>query len=433
MGTCKHISFGKYKCPNNVWHDDKCLLHSSKTIDSNSAQTHEVETAYKGILHSKGMTAVFSDINFPDNFQPTLPQHIGKRIIFYRCVFPKTHIFGNRILNDTIIFWDCKFEDTLNLSYFRLFTNIIIHECNFVKDLKINGIISNCLYLRLSLNKIMNLHIMNTRFDKGIILKDNNITGGFGIENITTFFNSRFKFLPKPSAKPRVINSSFLAKTEIDWGWKYQHLEYPRKNHGILFSDCSIDNLMIRDFSFDLVTIANPYLTLNHTTIIRNYNINKRNSKDVNTIVMYVRKLKEHFRGTEHTEIYDLYYKLEQYYSRFLPTYGRGKKIVNFFYRNFSDYGYSIWKPFLWLIGLLILFNTIYFLIDFNCDSFYACFKEYCCTFAKHIEQMTFYRSEKEWMPSGSSKRIIFIFETIILIPIISCIVISIKKVFRRQ
>lgn len=434
MGTCSHISLRKYKCPNNTFISDKCLLHSKDSEEYKNKQTGQLQREFDNILNNMGKAVIIANIQFPPNFNLKLPDNLDKRIIFFDCQYPKDLEISKINAKNTIIFHKFIVKGNFTISQSTFNSQLIMHNCHITGNLNISHLKGSNLYLRLTeINSVRHLLIEDVDFTKGAKISSVGLHDSLRIVNSKFHAKSILKFPLSTIDRRTLINCDFIGITEIDWGWKSGLRVNPKSGGGINFQTCKIDGLVVRNFDRNRAEMVGPLLQKTAKNAISLFRKFANNINDIDALVHFSRSMKNIFFNTAHIEIYDHYYILEQYYSRLLPSYGRGKKIVNFFYRHFSFYGYSIWKPILWLFGFLFFFNILYFLNGVNCNSFAECSKEFCCTFARHLEQISFFRSETVWMPPGSPKRIIFIIETIILIPIISCIVISIRKVFRRQ
>jgi len=224
---------------------------------------------------------------------------------------------------------------------------------------------------------------------------------------------------------------------EVNWEDNFEEMIKTKgKSYHTYIKDCAIDALYLKNFSPERFRIINCYIndTLDKSISIFNVLL-KRKSDDLYGFVRFCRLMKKLFTNSDFIEIYDHFYILDQYYSRFLPTCGKINRIVNYFSYRFSLYGYSIWRSIKWLISVLLIFNFIYFFFDY-CDHYIKSdtniFYGFLQTFGNHLEQITFFKSPNKWFDQGTIKRFVLIVELILLIPIVTSIILGIRKIFKR-
>ena len=430
MANCNHMSLGKYPCPNEAYgSEDNCILHlNTPGLSKEMVDKFKEELAV--FIKASDSDIVLDSISFPQNVTISLPIPSNRSVILKDCKITDAIKFPSGITLESLSIINCTFHNEE-----LLLSDLAINRSFILKDVAANNGIR---FLNLSGKCRPELHIKNARsifidnidFSEGISLNCEQLHKELILEN--SIINQYTSFRIENGASTVVIdNNKFLQRTDIILP------NHPRD--GLRLSNCSIDCLFIKNIDFtkgDKNTISLPYLS--QSTIKSRKILAKSISKkdpEFNAFIKYLRNARDYFRPmTEHQEIYDHFYQLDLYFSRFKTGVSKQHKIVNWMHWAFSNYGYSIISPIVWLILVIAFFNFVYLGFDY-CETRHTD-NSFCWalleTFRHHIGQISFFRSGDEWFPIAGWKRTIMILEYIFLIPILTSIVISIKKVFKR-
>jgi len=377
------------------------------------------------IINDAEEKILFENYTFPQDFvfEKILPSHIEKDIIFSNCDFLRIVELDGFELAGSVKFIKCDIP-ALRLANLQTSGNLIFQNCNSKGFLHIENVIGNvsieilnCLLSKLRIKYVQHLKGIaldnwhGTSYVPDIKLEDCNIRGD------SSFFLNTDRI--KSVVFDRVKFSANTAFTFIG----------SNKGNYISFNNCAMDNLFLKEYSkynFERLEFENPGLNSDKREIARKFK--KVDDKDINSLVLFARAAKERFRDTVHRTLYDLYYIVDQRYSRKLPSYGWLNGIVNWCSDFFSLYGYSIWRPFIGLFVLFWVFQFVYFAIEH-----YTGNPLYFWQIANHhLSQLTFFRSADGWFKSGSLQRVLFIFEGILFIALLTGFVLAIRKLFKR-
>ncbi len=429
MGKCKHKALGKYECPNDTWvNEDKCMLHRGTPglHDEGKKQFNEDLINY---IKSCSTEIVFDQVCFPQNTPIQIQFPNDKPITFNACKFYNTTSFckGQTIKSLQIVNSCSVHSGLFNIS------DLLIQDAFEMKDFIVNeGIVLTNItleckpHLHIASGNLININIID--FSKGISLDCDRLGRELRI-NHTTF--NEYSHIQVIGATDSII----VQDTKFEDRTDFVLPTYIKDK--CEFSNCCIDNLFLRNFEFNNpnTSIKLPYLLHSTSKTIRQFKSLKKDETIRNAFIKYTRNAKDYFKNqTEFQEIYDHFYRLDLYFSRSKKGISRQHKIVNWLHWAFSDYGYSIIRPIICFFGLLFIFNFLYLYFDYKmyCHEGKNLLIAFYDTLVHHIGQIAFFRTADDWYPIGHFKRILLVLEYLLLIPIATSIVISIKKVFRR-
>lgn len=444
MALCNHeYRYKNLSCPNEEHSQGKCLLHyyGGERIPNSLYKQYDLEI--ENIIRSSKNEVIFDGINFPKDKNIRIPALPDKKLKFINCKFNGDLKFppGNKYKSIIIIGGSTHYP--INIRNIKIdgaikFINTIFNQSLDIQ--KIQG--GFTFHLLLNNSNIMNFNDID--FVNGFYIRSRMENQSINFHKIKTPKQSRL-IIDSCQNSFRFQNCEFLARTDII-------ADYIPKNQSIYFelTDCFIDNLYCRDIDLNdsRVSIIRPKLCEKHKTIRKRFKsfYRRKNTKlwerkkayrdqELHNFVRFLRRAKDYFfNSTENVEIYDNFYKLNLFFSRMKSDYKWQDRITNNLARWFSDYGYSIWRPLIWLLSILFIFNWIYLLniYEFNVSGNTGLFDAFLNTACHHLSQISIFRGSDPWFPPGSLNRVIMILEAIVIIPIITSFIMSIRKVFKR-
>lgn len=445
MNKCKVISeglLGAYECPNLVFEDGMCFMHSRRGPGLSEDGVNTFKLQFQEIFKLDNPEFVFQDIIFPKDLNINISKLSNKNLIFRTCQFHSDIILQNISALENLLFDDCRVNIPL-----------IITECEVRKKL---SVWNTDIHSRLELSNITGDFILEIKADILISLSLNDLMLNQGAQIFIgecrgPILNRNIEFrdlslirITSSQSENLFVNTKFLSRTDFIVG---QFGGPPKR---LVLQDCALDNLYCKnvDFDNDEMIVERPTIAQKPQHIIRNFKsfypkkygalrsyFSASDDPEYHGFIQYIRQAKDYFKQySEHVELYDLYYRLDHFYSRLNPVYGIQNHIINDIYRIFSNYGYSVLRPIAFLFFILLAFNCIYLSCDYGmfCHVGKGFFKSFGDTWLHHLSQLSLYRSPDLWFPTDSPKRLLLIIETIIIIPILSWIIIGIRRVFRR-
>ena len=441
MEKCSFKMKEGYECPNEAQKDGLCYLHfNSNTIPVDSAILKIMRKELDSLFITGGEEIIIQNIYFPENFELRLPNNVGKPLYFRDCYLSSMiEINGSHRLV-SIEFEDC-YITTLRIRGLEASCSVNVKDCKIEKDINISRIYDIDFNLNVFCQRVKNIHIHDVHLKSKLEIIAEDFIESFSITESSFLDSSKIQI----SLKPTDRNKIGIKFYDVNFVSRFDIITESR----VKFYACAIDGLFIRDFELRnnyKNPNSDPNEGLDEKYIFKKPFLFKKlrkvpilfksiNDEDLSEFVDYVRNMKTYFRETEHRELYDLYYILDQYYSRKLPSYARFNRFINNGSRWFSFYGYSITRPVYWLLSVLITFTFIYSWIDygfslniFSCD-FWGNFWK---TAIHHVNKISFFRSYDDWLSNKSGKSLVFILELLLLIPIFTSIVLGIRKLFKR-
>jgi hypothetical protein len=432
MAKCKAKIAGKHDCPNEEWRYGHCMLHADVKLEEKDT-LENMKVFKQDFLSILGMDVdevSFEDVKFPSKFRYS--GDIEKEVRFVNCIFASELKISDVRVLVAPSFEHCRFQG-VSISKIRSRSDFLYSNCVIAGMFEIRDQEEDDIGVLNEDSKANVLQIVDVKhFRRLQIISVNERSEFNNIKAIRTNFDGNGQFDLDTNIK---YNIHF---TRVLFGSPFKIMvpDVGKSNPKLRLDMCALNNLFIwnyNEYNESSLIIEMPYVVGGFRKIIRRFK-HIRKSQDLDRFVRFCRFMKKRFSSTEHRDVYDLYFILDTYYSRYTSSYGKLNGIINRFSYCFSMYGYSLPRSMLWLVVILVMFNFAYFFFDSIGKNlcFSQSISQYFETFGDHLARISFFRTPRGWLAENSWKRTIFIFEGLLLIPIITAIILSIRKIFKR-
>lgn len=439
MVKCKNEIAEGIRCPNEEWQNGLCALHSD--IDWNERNTSEIieviSNNFYSILSLEPTKFVFRKIVFPSKFSFKPDIEVSKEISFIDSRFTGLINIDRLKTNRPLSFKNCEFLNIM-ICEFEPESDLLFSDCNIGLVFEISYLTMGKFFLKVINTNAKKFIIKNSQFNGGLTIrtKEESLCENVELENVDFNAITLICIDIQSGSWTNMKGCGFNSLTVLD-------LRRKGEIGSVNLMNCVFDGLYVKNFvayeSYEKkqskrIDITQPLRKKGLREIINNFS-NIYEYDILENYLDFARLMKNRYKDSEKREIYDMYYVLDHYYSANLPSYGKLNWFINRCSYIFSLYGYSIWRPVGWLLATLFLFNCIYFLFELPAlsgASIWVYLGNFGETFGHHLEKISFFRTPNEWLSTCLGKRIIFIFEGLVLIPIIASIILGIRKLFKR-